>query len=173
MEDLPKKCVDIAIECNKNQDNFFGNLFDAEKHFDGCCFKEGIDYINKQWKKIETLSKNRCDSENLREILCAFGKILHAIQDFYAHSNWVETHDDVWDGKNIPDGLVSGTFLDRGCCPKGQDMPSHGELNKDQPNRAYYTKAIRQAYKHSNKTFELLKTKIPWLEECCKELAGN
>jgi hypothetical protein len=56
-------------------------------HFNDCGFEVGAEYIQGRYKALgEALAKN--DSDDALE---AFGQILHAIQDFYAHSNWSDS----------------------------------------------------------------------------------
>jgi hypothetical protein len=171
MKGLAEACIDKAVECNRNQDSLIAMLGAyPEEHFDDSSFQDGINHVNRQWEQIRQQSRRGCNREALTEILCAFGRILHAIQDFYSHSNWVETHNDLWDGQTIPEGLVSGTYF-LGKNPEGKPGPTHGDLNKDHPGRPYHTKAVRFALKHSRLLFERLKTEVPWLEECCKTMA--
>src|SRR5262249_47406900 len=68
---------------------------DADKHFDNCQFLEGAREINANYAQ----ALQAADPQHFRpagfsiddDVADAFGKVLHAAQDFYAHSNWVET----------------------------------------------------------------------------------
>src|SRR4051794_32355268 len=56
-------------------------------HFNDCGFEAAAEYIQDRYKALgNALAKN--DSDDALE---AFGQILHASQDFYAHSNWSDS----------------------------------------------------------------------------------
>lgn len=165
---LSSDCIQKVIDANLGQDAVVGGVFVPEYHFDDCCFKEGINYIAEQRRIIQdNCSKEGC--EGLDEVLAALGRILHAIQDFYSHTNWVENQNDLWDGKSIPDWLCSGIFGGRDCCPEDKDCPTHGELNKDEPDRdhGFFPKAIRFARKHSRRIADEIRGDCPMIDRCC------
>jgi hypothetical protein len=74
--------------------------FESKAHFDNCAFGDGAQYIqellDEAGRKITSAEKLQRDGDLVRankETLDAFfalGQALHAIQDFYAHSNYVE-----------------------------------------------------------------------------------
>lgn len=106
---------------------------DSNHHFDNCCFKEGVEYINEEWKKVQAQADKLSDDG-----LAAFGRLLHTVQDFYAHSNWVEIHQSydpipVWnlDVKNLPSGIMSGTWPLGSPKRCNSNVPPHSKLNKD------------------------------------------
>ncbi|WP_238325492.1 HET-C-related protein [Leptospira inadai] len=83
-----KKDIELVSNANKGQDYHQGT---PKFHFDGAenfqqIMSGGMKYIEEQWDLIngEKSTKN--------EILQAFGRIAHAIQDFYSHSNYVELY---------------------------------------------------------------------------------
>lgn len=104
-------------------------------HFDNCDFPGGVEHLGAEWNVIDNLPDKYSDSA-----LAAFGALLHTTQDFYAHSNWIELHEQqspipLWDQTlaSLPSGIVSGTWwlgFPRLC---GPNAPSHSELNKDSP----------------------------------------
>lgn len=122
--------INLVVSANESQDI---HQIDSKRHFDNCCFEEGVEYIKDEWKNIEAETDHYSDVA-----LAAFGRLIHTVQDFYAHSNWVEIHQayspiPVWnlDVKNLPSGVVSGTWLPglpKKCSNKA---PSHSGLNKD------------------------------------------
>jgi Mg-chelatase subunit ChlD len=60
----------------------------SEYHFDGCEFRGSSEKINELYTDlILSLNPNSPDLENAPD---AFGLLLHPVQDFYAHSNWIE-----------------------------------------------------------------------------------
>ena len=67
-----------------------GPQFEAAFHFDSSHFQEGVSYINSEYDAILAAygsnSPDRFDT-----IADHFGNILHAAQDFYSHTNWVES----------------------------------------------------------------------------------
>lgn len=109
------------------------NQFESALHFDNCTFELGVERIDGLWQLIES------NEEGNR--YAVFGTMLHTVQDFYAHSNWIELNEGaspvpVWDLDlhSLPVDIVSGTFeLDS---PKkcGPDAPTHEQLNKDSPS---------------------------------------
>lgn len=141
---LNRECTNALMNAQWYQD--IVHQLESKAHFDNCDFDGSMDYI------FALFSEAKSDSEN--NILTAMndlGMALHAIQDFYAHSNYVEilvkednAFDDskiiaVWDekGRNeIKDliekkGLYSGSVwwsLPHNC---QEGIPTHGELAKD------------------------------------------
>ncbi len=134
----------------------------SKAHFDNCAFQKSINYINRIENQNKAFSKEYAEelakgedekALNLlkRKILFNTGKILHASQDFYSHSNFVEIMQtkyerlegvpliDVWSeigqrrilelqNKN---GLISGKawwVFPKRCSKKS---PSHAKLAKD------------------------------------------
>ena len=143
-----------VVKANRDQD---WHQTESKFHFDNCAFEEGVNYIQSQWSMIDF-----CDDHYSEAALHAFGRLLHAVQDFYSHSDWVERHLDeesipVWDldVKSLPSGLVSGTWklgFPKKC---SSGTPSHGELNKDNRNSSK-GKVIVNSGPHKGKSlFEL------------------
>lgn len=60
----------------------------SQDHFDNCKFQEASFTINSRYETI--IRQADPNSANLEAVEFNFGRILHAAQDFYAHSNWVE-----------------------------------------------------------------------------------
>lgn len=107
----------------------------SQVHFDNCTFPQGVAHIDALWQIIEGV--DRLDTQTLG----TFGRLLHTVQDFYSHSNWVELNVahrpiPVWDLAlaTLPSGAFSGTWLlgTPKACKAG--TPSHSELNKDSPS---------------------------------------
>lgn len=72
--------------------------------------------------------------------LGAFGRLLHTVQDFYSHSNWIELQANnspipVWDLRveTLPQTIVSGTWFIGAPKRCAEGVPTHEELNKDSP----------------------------------------
>lgn len=140
-----------------------GHAFESRAHFDNCAFEESANYIDafldKARRQIESIPPDADPSDMPAEVLAAmlaFGQALHGIQDFYAHSNYVELMQalspnlanetelpivEVWSPSGraellrlTTDGLYSGRVwwsLPHRCDAK---VPTHAALAKDGPN---------------------------------------
>eukprot|EP00063_Salmo_salar_P062650 XP_014037485.1 PREDICTED: von Willebrand factor A domain-containing protein 7-like [Salmo salar] len=64
----------------------FRHTFDEEYHFDGETFVEGRKLITDGVSSVKASIKQ----ENFEEARQKLGDILHTLQDFYSHSNWIE-----------------------------------------------------------------------------------
>lgn len=146
-----KDNLSIIVAANLSTDL---NQFESALHFDNCCFDLGVERIDGLWKFIESGS-----DENP---FVSFGTMIHTVEDFYAHSNWVELHTDespipVWDLdlSSLPSAIVSGTFgLDS---PKqcGPGAPTHEQLNKDAPDSEEGKKVVPSGPNEGKSLFEL------------------
>lgn len=134
--------------------------FASKAHFDNCDFDNAIVYIGERLDEVDrhvvaaNIAKDRGDhalvESTVKQAFFALGQALHGIQDFYAHTNYVElTVDQAEKSTSIPivspwqqagkekitalrdQGLISGYvfwgFPQK--CPAG--TPSHGALAKD------------------------------------------
>lgn len=114
--------------------------------------------------------------ENICAIFKAWGRISHAVQDFYAHSNWVELgNKKIWNVESIPEDLISGVWvLSKFVCRiENKTCPTHAvlvhdenDISKDEPGRPNFGKALRLAYKHTKELAEDLKDKLG--KDCLK-----
>jgi hypothetical protein len=154
-KECARKCENILNRSSQRQDIFL--VLRSKAHFDNCAFEKSADYIKhllekneRLFRKINFSSSERERNRLLKQSLFNAGKILHSIQDFYSHTNYVELmqadHDrfeDVpdlrlWTGAGREslfaleaDGLVSGTTwwsFPRKC---SKHVPSHKKLSKD------------------------------------------
>jgi len=57
--------------------------FRSAQHFDNCYFEEGTNLINSIYKNLIGYTPGKKAKE--------FGRIIHAAQDLYSHSNWIES----------------------------------------------------------------------------------
>jgi hypothetical protein len=153
-------CSDILNSAIYRQDVL--HAFDATVHFDNCVFENSLDYVDALVADARTKIaglRNLAGTADLplpfRDAMLAFGQALHAVQDFYAHSNYVELMQSrfplVTNETDIPiveiwtpagrkhllgltaAGLYSGRVwwsLPHRCVP---DIPTHAELAKDSP----------------------------------------
>lgn len=129
----------------------------SKVHFDNCDFPGGIDHLAAEWAVIDTVGDKYADSA-----LGAFGALLHTTQDFYAHSNWIELHQDqspvpVWDQTlaSLPEAIVSGTWWIGSPKLCGPNAPTHSQLNKDSPKSAEGGKIVDSGPNKGKTLFEL------------------
>ncbi|MBK1612477.1 hypothetical protein CKO44_03240 [Rubrivivax gelatinosus] len=90
------------VEANKAVDN---DQFSSRKHFDGENFAGGQSEINGLLSKAVTQAKAG-DFSNART---SVGAALHTVQDFYAHSNWVELGNSAPSAEVGRPGAISNT----------------------------------------------------------------
>lgn len=79
-----RACSNILAGAQWNQDVW--HFFDSNAHFDNCAFSASIDYINERIAAIDVAVQG----SDHKAALKAIGQVLHALQDFHAHSNYVE-----------------------------------------------------------------------------------
>lgn len=140
------------------------HAFEAKAHFDNCAFDASTEYVDsliaEARDSIDHIQGAGTDGDvpgEVREAMLSFGQALHAIQDFYAHSNYVELMQArvpaISDEAAIPivefwkpagrqqlrnlavTGLHSGRVwwsLPNNTC--SASVPSHGDLAKDSPD---------------------------------------
>ena len=87
LADLVGREALLAIEAaNLGQDTLLNQIGHDEYHFDNNAFRAGWRYVRGQMRQIpDALRRDRP-----REAWAAFGRLSHAVQDFYAHSNYVQ-----------------------------------------------------------------------------------
>src|SRR5262245_6022929 len=77
--------------------DFINNAQDANNHFDDCQFSGSADRINQRLQDARLdANPTSFDSGDLAD---QWGQALHPIEDFYAHSTWVESF---WNEPTIP-----------------------------------------------------------------------
>lgn len=79
------QAIQVIIASNLAQDNLAGLIGHPEYHFDDNCFLQGNAYLTEQRQLI---LKALSEQVNL-SAWQAFGRLIHAAQDFYAHSTYV------------------------------------------------------------------------------------
>lgn len=79
---------------NLETDKFYGELFSFKPlHFTDQTFDESEDVLEDRLETVVELAAEAVkDYHRYREAMFEFGIYLHAVQDFYAHTNWVEAH---------------------------------------------------------------------------------
>jgi hypothetical protein len=120
-------------------------------HFDNCAWSEGTTWIRNHRKAAVNAAiayDANPTAARRADVFDNLGFVLHATEDFYAHSYWVENH--AWgvlanfDGAE-PAGWFSGTYPDdlpKKCFP---GFPSHDTLNKDSASRPGFDEAYADA----------------------------
>lgn len=147
---VAKECSARLGEAQWRQDIVMQGF--AKAHFDNCAFEEGIEYVHEKIKKVNSLlDVPEPTEEDFNNALSLLGEALHGVQDFYSHSNYVETLnrpgvklDDsmvvpLWTADGAERlrlhvksaGLISGTFANspRRCTAK--EPKTHAQLAKD------------------------------------------
>src|SRR5262245_7960590 len=85
-EHFSPNALEKIIAANLNQDRFLGQIGHDEYHFDGSAFEKSHKYVEDQRAlTVSSLVKNDAPSA-----WSAFGRLTHAVQDFYSHSNYVD-----------------------------------------------------------------------------------
>ncbi|XP_032390256.1 von Willebrand factor A domain-containing protein 7 isoform X1 [Etheostoma spectabile] len=79
-------CNAIKLIQEKNREVDMRNFFLPHYHFDNETFSEGRNIITEGLSVVKASNKR----ENFEAARKELGKILHPLQDFYSHSNWVE-----------------------------------------------------------------------------------
>ncbi len=92
-ETFSSKALDVIIAANLGQDQIRYQFRHPHFHFDSNAFDTSYAYINEQQQMVWNTLKSRAEIKFAWE---AFGRLTHTVQDFYAHSNyvqlWVEQH---------------------------------------------------------------------------------
>lgn len=138
---------------------------DPKAHFDNEQFSAGAARIR---AKLEA-ALEALDDCNIPQAWEQLGRALHPVQDFFAHSNWVENHapGDPIDFLRIEDPQASVAcdakshkgILTSGYWPDDK-RPSpekcvHAELNKDQEDRPFHKEARARAFEETKQVVEL------------------
>ena len=85
-ESFSDRALDIIIAANLRQDRLFALIGHDEYHFDSNAFDRSYAYLEEQ----RALTVSYIETNDIPSAWSAFGKMLHAIQDFYAHSNYID-----------------------------------------------------------------------------------
>ena len=79
------RALKVILEANTGQDSLSGQIWHPEYHFDESQFAEAYAYMTQQRRLVHEKLQN----DQPRPAWQAFGRLTHAAQDFYAHSNYV------------------------------------------------------------------------------------
>ena len=98
LDDLfSSRALETMIAANLNQDRLRGQIGHDEYHFDNNAFAKSYAYIEEQ----RALAVSCLMANDLHSAWAAFGRLTHTVQDFYAHSNYI----DLWLSIQ-PDGAI-------------------------------------------------------------------
>ena len=89
--------LEKIIDANLYQDRILAQIGHNEYHFDNNAFEESYAYIEQQ----RALVISALQANDMLSAWSAFGRLIHAAQDFYAHSNYI----DLWVSCQ-PDGAL-------------------------------------------------------------------
>lgn len=156
-----RACAEILSRAAVRQDVL--NAASSAAHFDNCAFDQGLEYIARLEREAGALfgeaESNRLGSgeisaasrRQVHEGVYRLGQALHAVQDFYSHSNFVEIEELRVSSIGLAEqlrfyggqattrvkGMVASGGLHSGTwsigfpkqCPSGS--PTHGDMAKD------------------------------------------
>jgi hypothetical protein len=97
-ERFSPRAMSVITYANIHQDRLRGQFGHDEFHFDNNAFEKTYAYIEEQRAlTISSLPKNDAYSA-----WNTFGRFLHTVQDFYAHSNYITLWLARFDGRTLP-----------------------------------------------------------------------
>lgn len=183
-EHFGPQALEVIISANIRQDALRGQIGHPEYHFDDSAFDEGYAYLEAQRQIIQQILFN---DGNLLYAWKAFGRLTHAAQDFYAHSNYLRLWQTTFPDGELPqpaevpaidDSLLSHPDLRSGRIYPGeflmyifppladwfkQRLPrdAHAWMNLDFPEQGpLFPYAIAAAKKRTLHEYELLAGQI-------------
>jgi hypothetical protein len=80
------RALEAIISANLKQDRLLGLLGHDEYHFDSNAFAQSYAYLEEQ----HALTVSSLEANDLPSAWSAFGRLMHTVQDFYAHSNYID-----------------------------------------------------------------------------------
>ncbi len=106
---VSERALAAITTANLDQDSLRG-LLRPEIHFDNSLIEQGLAYI-------ESMRAVAAATDTVLTAWDAFGRLSHAAQDFYSHSNyvalWLEPYAaDAWPAPNLVDGLDARLLRD-------------------------------------------------------------
>jgi hypothetical protein len=98
---ISPRALEAIYRANIGQDGLRGLFTHPEYHFDENAIAESLAYI-------EESRAIAARAETPTEAWAAFGRLSHAVQDFYAHSNYVRLWEERLDGQHPPSDAIDG-----------------------------------------------------------------
>lgn len=177
------RALETIIDANTAQDNLGGQIGHPEYHFDDNAFDEAYAYLEEQRDIIMAVLSDRGNIDHAWE---AFGRLTHAAQDFYSHSNylelWVQTfpqdelppaelvdaldqdiinHPDLRSGRIYFQEVLAFIPALRPLTRRITPADSHANMNLDYPERGqFFSYAIKAAVKRTLYEFNLVTERI-------------
>ncbi len=177
-----RRALDAISEANVKQDALRNQFGHDEIHYDNNAFEAGDRYIASQFDAaVSALREAKAFGAWL-----AFGRALHTVQDFYAHSNYVTLWLNQFDGappapteiNPLDEALLHSADLHSGKIYLPLDFlyfikpirpwvlkklpkDSHGWMNLDTPEQGFkFDYAIAAATKRTTHEFETLRARL-------------
>ena len=128
-EQFSSNAFEKIIAANIYQDRVLGQIGHEEYHFDGSAFEKSYQYVEGQ----RTLTVSSLRAGDTASAWSAFGRLTHAVQDFYSHSNYV----DLWLSHQSNGTVSTPSEID----PADPDLLNNPSLNSGRiylPLEAFY-----------------------------------
>ena len=121
--------LEKITDANLNQDRLLGQIGHDEYHFDGSAFEKSSAYVEEQ----RALILSSLLANDALSAWSALGRLTHAVQDFYSHSNYV----DLWLASRSNGTIPAPSEID----PTAEDLLNHLTLRSGHiylPLEAFY-----------------------------------
>lgn len=83
--EVSPRALDVILRANARQDSLRYQFGHDHFHFDSNCFEASHAYIEEQ----RSLVRSNLEHNDAESAWRAFGRMIHAAQDFYAHSDYI------------------------------------------------------------------------------------
>lgn len=167
--------LETIMDANVGQDALRYQVGHDHFHYDSNAFAAGDAYVDSQHEQtLAALAAGQADAARQ-----AFGRLTHTVQDFYAHSNYVELwqsanrsmdpqaidplderirqHPDLHSGRlYYPLEVLSFIPALAPAVLPHLPLDSHAHMNKDAPSRPYFDLAFHAAIQRTRLEFERL-----------------
>lgn len=178
-QQISPAALKIIVAANCGQDALHYQIGYDHFHYDNNAFQAGDAYL----EEMRQLIASSLASGQVLSAWRAFGQMLHAAQDFYAHSNyvtlWCERHPDAAPDQIPP--LLADVITDPRLCSGRLYYPlevlsflpvllplvlpflprdSHAWMNKDDPSRPGFDFAYTAAVKRTALEFQSLRQRL-------------
>jgi hypothetical protein len=188
-EQFSPQALSTITYANIHQDRLQGQVGHDEFHFDNNAFEKTYAYIEEQRGMVVAALQAKV----AKPAWAAFGRFLHTVQDFYAHSNYITLWVNRFDGKPLPPpaeidamdpSLIQGPDLRSGKVYYPFELlyfirktrafslrylpkDSHAWMNLDSPEQGFkFDYAMQAAIKRT--VIEYDKTTTGFSEEMCQ-----
>lgn len=177
------RAIEIVIAANLKQDSLRGQIGHDEYHFDNNAFEKGYAYVREQRGFVLASLM----SPGVLSAWIAFGRLTHAVQDFYSHTNYISMWLDQHNGTPPPPPEIDPVRKDiiespsmysakiylpwdllyffpfmREISLKFLPKDSHGRMNLDSPKQGpLFEYARAAAVKRTVYEFEILEKILP------------